>query len=78
MINLRKGFTWLVVLLGVSAMSASAQQRYSQRQTQKLNTLSRSYLKKSQNRRAQAYQRAKRLGIATRIISPTFLSRTCE
>ncbi len=69
MINLRKGFTWLVVLLGVSAMSASAQQRYSQRQTQKLNTLSRSYLKKSQNRRAQAYQRAKRLGIATRIIS---------
>lgn len=59
----------LLLLAGLVALPAAAQQRYSQRQTQKLKTLSKTYKQTHGTQRARAYERARKANLPLKIVS---------
>lgn len=69
MLNLWKKIAPLLVLLGVSTLSLQAQQKYNQRQTQKLRRLGNTYLKKYETQRKRAHLRALQTNIPIHIVS---------
>ncbi len=69
MFNLCKKATSLLLLLGLSVVSLQAQQRYNQRQVQKLQRLSKTFSLKYQKQRIAAHKKAKQLNIPIRIVS---------